>query len=80
MTNPNDPAFPCYHSTAPSGAHGLTRREVFAALALQGILANPHTMEAVAPAKGEKTVEFLCECAAQAADALIAALNAEVIQ
>lgn len=39
MTNPNDPAYPmptdAYHN------HGLTKRERFAAMAMQGMLASP---------------------------------------
>lgn len=38
-TNPNQPAFAC----ASDAGHqeGLTKREYFAAMALQGVLANP---------------------------------------
>lgn len=39
MTNPNDPAFPVSPSDY-SAKHGLTKREYFAAMILQGMLAN----------------------------------------
>lgn len=43
----NSPAFPCEQGTDPNGnwnqtfEPGLTKREYFAALAMQGLLANP---------------------------------------
>ena len=42
MSAPNDggPAFP--HGRPYDTAHGLTKREYFAAKALQGLLANPN--------------------------------------
>jgi hypothetical protein len=45
-TNPNDPAFGHAHVNVETGGFdytedGLTKREYFAALALQGILASP---------------------------------------
>lgn len=64
MTNPNDNAFP--NSAYPSAA-GLTKREYFAAMALQGLHANrPYAF----------TVDNAGE-SVKAADALIAALNKE---
>lgn len=39
MTQPNDPAFPVSPSDY-SAKHGLTKREYFAAMAMQGLLAN----------------------------------------
>lgn len=39
MTKPNDPAFPVSPSDY-SAKHGLTKREYFAAMAMQGILTN----------------------------------------
>ena len=38
MTNPNDPAFPALYGQT-NGADGLTKREYFAAMAMQGLLA-----------------------------------------
>ena len=39
MTKPNDPAFPVSPSDY-SAKHGLTKREYFAAMAMQGLLAS----------------------------------------
>jgi len=39
MTKPNDPAFPVSPSDY-SAKHGLTKREYFAAMAMQGLLAD----------------------------------------
>lgn len=39
MTQPNDPAFPVSPSDY-SAKHGLTKREYFAAMAMQGLLAS----------------------------------------
>lgn len=39
MTQPNDPAFPVSPADY-SAKHGLTKREYFAAMAMQGLLAN----------------------------------------
>lgn len=38
MTKPNDPAFPAPYGQT-NGADGLTKREYFAAMAMQGIVA-----------------------------------------
>lgn len=68
MTNPNEPAFPL-----PEGkCNGLSKREYFAALAMQGILANPsndHMKRSIFP---EAAVAF--------ADLLIAELNKEPLR
>ena len=63
MTNPNDPAFPVI-----SGEHlsGLTKREYFAACAMQGLLAAPRTCEV-----NDDLVEVALSCA----NALIFKLN-----
>jgi hypothetical protein len=64
MTNPNDPAYPSHNKH-----HGLTKREYFAAMAMQGLLAQ----ESEAWGFGDK--EKLATEAVAQADALIAALN-----
>lgn len=67
MINPNDQAFP--HSTfTDSAMQGLTKREYFAALAMQGILA---------AIKGDLVVQLpsLGIASVKCADALIAELN-----
>lgn len=77
MTNPNDPASqttPVSHGYNPdtpgsgTGAGtGLTKREVFAMHAMQGLCANTKFYDCPA--------ETLAEYSIQQADALIAALN-----
>jgi hypothetical protein len=57
MTQPNEPAF------ARPSSYGLTKREYFAAMALQGLLANRHEDY------------LLTEKAVMYADALIEQLN-----
>lgn len=64
--NPNDPAFPS------SGLLGLTTREYFAGLALQGFLAMHADSSATAPMPS-KTAIYCVEYA----DALITELNKE---
>ena len=53
-----------------SPKHGLTKREYFAALAMQGLLANP--VEIVQMGYGP---DSFAKCAVESADALIEALN-----
>jgi predicted RNase H-like HicB family nuclease len=61
-TNPNDQAFPCL-STTVEDRNGLTKREYFAAMALQGFLADGDSPDEAA------------EWAVEAADYLIEALS-----
>jgi hypothetical protein len=61
--NPNDTAAPSEEGQLQSG---LTKREYFAALALQGMLATPSDL----------TTQECAEIAVRAADQLIAELNA----
>lgn len=72
-TKPNQTAFP------DNGRTGLTKREYFAALAMQGMLANPVTIESFTEAydQGTGLVDILAAEAVAQADALIDALNAE---
>ena len=53
-------------------ATGLTKREHFAGLALQGFLANN---EAVQSTEGERMVDFIATCSVAYADALLAKLD-----
>jgi hypothetical protein len=62
MTNPNDSATGFAWSQEQSGTSGLTKREYFAAMAMQGLLSNPNTI-------------FETQYAVIIADALIAELN-----
>ena len=75
MTDPNSSAVPCivpvdldFHQRN-SIELGLTKREYFAAMAMQGLLANSSLQE-----WSEPEAETACEAVEQS-DALIAALN-----
>ena len=60
-----------YKVTASLG-QGLTKREHFAGLALQGFIANN---EAVQSTEGERMVDFIATCSVAYADALLAKLD-----
>lgn len=64
ITRPNDPATPA--AEGPQGFKGLTKREHFAAIALQGRMASP---------EWPGTKEEVAKHAVSYADALINALN-----
>ena len=65
MTDPDSCAFPC-----PEYVQGLTKREYFAAAAIQGCLAaNPRIV----------SIECFADDAVRAADALVARLNDEEV-
>ena len=64
MTNAESPAYPISHNGMVWD--GLTKREYFAAMAMQGILASNRT---------QKTETSLSKLAVYYADALIKALN-----
>ena len=66
--NGNDSAYPS-HFEQYNPEFGLTKRELFAAMAMQGILAYPH---------GNQSVGVCASVAVKAADALIAELTKEV--
>ena len=63
-TNPNDPAFPNKDHMG-DGPDGLTKRELFAAMAMQGDIANGDVIP-----EGSRAVYWL-----RCADALIAELS-----
>jgi len=65
-TNPNDPAMAGNEYDHGQFNPGLTKREYFAAMAMQGIIAKPATLT---------TNEKFAAAAVSMADALIAALN-----
>lgn len=76
MNNPNDPAFPFptfqrHDCDIECGFHGLTKREYFAAMAMQGLCANSHEAIGVAPS------DKIAKWSVKQADALIAALAKE---
>ena len=69
----NSAAFPCEQGTDPNGdwnmsfEPGMTKREYFAVMALQGMLASD--------LKSEFSLEMQARCAVRAADALLAELG-----
>lgn len=87
MTNANEMAYPCQNRWDAgsesmdlySDATGLTKREYFAAMALQGILSgNPHDLVSEAENQDLLTKDAVAVTSLEFADALIAALNQEV--
>lgn len=78
MTNADDTAFPIVH---PDGKgvqyYGLGKRELFAAMAMQGMLSNSSYVAAasrVAEEEGITGVESISRAARQHADGLLAEL------
>lgn len=74
MNNADRPAFPADTDRLPSGAYGLTKREYFASMVMQGLFASDHIKS-----EGKPTVELVGHAVAvfaiAAADALLAALD-----
>ncbi len=64
MTNGNDKVYP----TSDCSQDTLTKRELFAAMAMQGLLAHD----------SDRRIAYIADDAVEAADALIAELNKEV--
>lgn len=69
MTNGSHEAFACCNADGQIGQPGLTKREYFAAMAMQGLLAQ--TSQDFGYSEGL----VLAKAAVQQADALIEALN-----
>jgi hypothetical protein len=69
MTNPNDLAYPIGNDEGYPVYPGLTKREFFAAMAMQGYLAS------YAGLSSSPFVEHIASKATQFADALIEELN-----
>lgn len=65
----NEPAFPASTETG-FGMTGLTRRELFAAMAMQAFISNPANV-------GRTSPQDIASAACGAADALIAQLSKE---
>lgn len=75
MTNGNDQTHPIAENTL-SGYGGLTKREYFAAMALQGICANPEFYKIASKRLiPDQMGVFYAEAATQQADLLIDELN-----
>lgn len=68
MSNPKDTAFPSAFGDGISATKGLTKREYFAALALQGLLSS-------APVEANLNVKGYAEASVKLSDALIEELN-----
>jgi hypothetical protein len=83
MTDPNDTAFvipDCGH-TDHHHCSGLTKREYFAAMAMQGILANLHTYEKGKYSReGVQVTPSATLLAVDLSDALISELNKEPLK
>lgn len=77
MTNPNDPAFP--ETSGENGAEikkGLSKREYFAAMAMQAIVSNPDYLKAIEYIRGNKNGALaIAEYAEHLAMALIEELS-----
>lgn len=81
MDNANEQAFPYYDSQGSISGIGLTKREYFAGLAMQGLLANRAITNDVSKTikGGRLNTEFgktvIAEAAVQAADELLKLLT-----
>jgi len=78
MTDPNSPAYG-HGNYTDGGAPGVSKREYLAALAMQGLLANPKFSDAAATAGvyGNAFTAEVSQRSIENADALIEALNQE---
>lgn len=81
-TNPNESAFPEVQNEPQFNTHtyGLTKREYFAGLAMQGLSSIPLDENKILPMLKEAEITLAQACAIDAveyADALIEALNQE---
>lgn len=69
-------AFPILNSDEFYPEHGLTKREYFAAMAMQGILSNSDAMAAMPMGNLIDGMEHVADAAKHAADVLLAVLEA----
>jgi len=83
-TNPNEPASAILetqivqgHETMDYSSKGLTKRELFASTAMQGLLANydEEKLSELSEWVGVRAEQALAEMSVELADALIEALN-----
>ena len=79
MKNRDLPAFPLPNEAAPFEGHsaidGLTKREYFAAMAMQGIVANERATESNEDGEHESIAAAIASNAVFMADALLAELE-----
>ena len=72
----NDPVSSFIHQNDDGQWHGLTKREYFAAMAMQGLCANQIIKEVINKAKSQKDFDsYLTNTAVSIADSLIDSLN-----
>jgi hypothetical protein len=75
-THANDPINSFIDQNDDGQWHGLTKREYFAAMALQGLCANQIIKEVINKAKSQKDFDsYLTNTAVSIADSLIDSLN-----
>ena len=80
-TLPNDLAYPAFKidedgkQFVDNNMLGLTKREYFAAMAMQGLTTNPEFLKTTNHITEEGYLKSLCESAVNSADALITELN-----
>lgn len=76
MTQPDDTAFPL-SDISRDFYEGLSKREYFAALAMQGLLANPEMTKLADETQGGaiESSDIIASMSVTCADALIQALN-----
>ena len=77
-TKPHQAAFATRETTTRYGQPGLTKREWFAGLALQGIIAGGNSAEVLVEGLNRAAID--AQDAVVVADALIAALNADTAE
>ena len=80
MTNPNDPAFPGPQVGPDDGWKALTKREYFAAMAMQGLCSNTAFVDncaKVARSDPKSLAEILTSFSLTTADQLIVELSKE---
>lgn len=71
MENSNQPAFPPNAGWEHPEVKGLTKREYFAGLALQGLLSNPGFIERFTVNDGYSHWESICEESVELADMVL---------
>lgn len=76
MKNQDQPAYPV-ENLKEFDATGLTKRELLAAMAMQGLLANQQTEYYLRDCEPTKIPKQLAICSVESADALLAELDKE---
>lgn len=71
----SDLAFPTFNNEGYSTNQGLTKRELFAAMAMQSLVVDPPSIDRDLDAPNVPIETDIAQAAVRQADALIAALN-----